>query len=171
MLQSVLNKSWRQHSTKQLYGHLAPITKTIQVRRTRHCWRNKDKLISDILLRSPSGGQKKIGLARTYIQQLCADTVCSLEDLPAAMDDGDVAREGQGDPFLQRDRMMMMMMMVIFIIKRNNVFQTSFSKIRSIQCRIKPKSNLFHLPQFVYDITSCFMQFLNIYEKQIAIIR
>ena len=32
MLQAVLNKSWRQHPTKQqLYGHLSPITKTIQV--------------------------------------------------------------------------------------------------------------------------------------------
>ena len=42
MLRAVLNKSWRQHPTRhQLYGHLPPITKTIQVRRTRHaghCW-------------------------------------------------------------------------------------------------------------------------------------
>ena len=37
MLQAILNKSWRQHPTKQqLYGHLPPITKTIQVRLTRH---------------------------------------------------------------------------------------------------------------------------------------
>ena len=37
MLRAVLNKSWRQHPTRlQLYGHLPPITKTIQVRRTRH---------------------------------------------------------------------------------------------------------------------------------------
>ena len=54
MLRVILNKSWRQHSTKhQLYGHLPPITKTIQVRWTRHaghCWRSKDKLISDGLL-------------------------------------------------------------------------------------------------------------------------
>ena len=35
MLRAILNKSWRQHSTRdQLYGHLLPITKTIQVRRT-----------------------------------------------------------------------------------------------------------------------------------------
>ena len=34
----ILNKSWRQRPSKQqLYGHLPPITKTIQVRRTRHC--------------------------------------------------------------------------------------------------------------------------------------
>ena len=37
MLRAVLNKFWRQHPTRlQLYGHLPPITKTIQVRRTRH---------------------------------------------------------------------------------------------------------------------------------------
>ena len=51
ILQAILNNSWRQHPTKQqLFGHLPPITKTIQVRRTRqtgHCWRSKDKLISD----------------------------------------------------------------------------------------------------------------------------
>ena len=36
MLRAVLNKSWRQHPTRlQLYGHLPPITKTIQVRRTK----------------------------------------------------------------------------------------------------------------------------------------
>ena len=42
MLRAILNKSWRQHPTRhQLYGHLPPITKTIQARRTRHaghCW-------------------------------------------------------------------------------------------------------------------------------------
>ena len=45
MLRAILNKSWRQHPTRlQLYGHLPPITKTIQVRRARpagHCWRSK----------------------------------------------------------------------------------------------------------------------------------
>ena len=36
MLRAILNKSWWQHPTRhQLYGHLPPITKTIQVKRTR----------------------------------------------------------------------------------------------------------------------------------------
>ena len=47
MLRVILNKSWRQHHTRhQLYGHLPPITKIIQVRRTRqagHCWRSKGR--------------------------------------------------------------------------------------------------------------------------------
>ena len=98
MLRAILNKSWRQHPTKQrLFGHLPPITKTIQVRRTRragHCWRSKDELISDILLRGPSHGRAKAGqLARTYIQQLRADTGCSLEDPPETTDNGEEWQE------------------------------------------------------------------------------
>ena len=87
MLRAILNKSWRQHPTRhQLYGHLPPITKNIQVRRTRHaghCWRSRDELISDVLLWTPTYGRAKAGLpARTYIQQLYEDTGCSPEDLP-----------------------------------------------------------------------------------------
>ena len=45
-----------------------------------YCWRSKDELISDILLWTPSHGQTKAGQpSRTYIQQLCADTGCSLK--------------------------------------------------------------------------------------------
>ena len=65
ILRAISNKSWRQHPTRhQLYGHQPPISKTIQVRRTRHaghCWRSKDELISDILLWTPAYGQAKIG--------------------------------------------------------------------------------------------------------------
>ena len=95
MLRAILNKSRRQHTTKkQLYGHQPPITKTIQVRRTRHagqCWRSRDELISNILLWIPSHDRAKKGRpARTYIQQLCEDTGYSPEDLPEAIAD----REG-----------------------------------------------------------------------------
>ena len=101
MPRAILNKSWRQHLTKQqLYSHLQSITKTIQVRRTRrtrhaeHYWRSWEELISNTLLWTPSHGRAKVGWpARTYIQQLCADTGCSLEDLPRAMDDRDRWRE------------------------------------------------------------------------------
>ena len=98
MLQAILNKSWRQHRTRhQLYGHLPPITKTIQVRRTRHaghCWRSRDELISDVLLWIPTHGRAKAERpARTYIQQLCEDTVCCPEDLPEAMNDRKKWRE------------------------------------------------------------------------------
>ena len=124
MLRAILNKSWRQHPTRHLlYGHLPPITKTIQVRRTRHtghCWRRRDELIRDVLLWTPTHGRAKAGRpARTYIQQLCEDTHwvplsyglvphlskklsklllcedtgCCPEDLPEAMNDREKWRE------------------------------------------------------------------------------
>ena len=98
MLRAILNKPWRQHPTRhQLYGHLPPIMKTIQVRRTRHaehCWRSKDELISDVILWTPAYGQSKARWpAWTYIQQLCEDTGCSPENLPKAMNDREKWRE------------------------------------------------------------------------------
>ena len=98
MLRAILNKSWRQHPTKQqLYDHLPPITKTIQVRRTRHaghCWRSRDELINDVLLWTPTYGREKAGRpARTYIRQLCEDTGCCPEDLPEAINDREKWRE------------------------------------------------------------------------------
>ena len=98
MLRAILNKSWRQHPTKQhLYGHLPPITKTIQVKRNRLaglCRRSRGELISTALLWNLSQGRAKAGRPdRTYIQQLCVDTGCCLEDLPEAMDDAEGWRE------------------------------------------------------------------------------
>ena len=98
MLRAILNKSLQQHPTRhQLSGHLPPITKTIQVRRTRHaghCWRSRDELIRDVLLWIPTHGRAKAGRpARTYIQQLCEDTGCCPEDLPRAMNDREEWRE------------------------------------------------------------------------------
>ena len=98
MLRAILNKTWRQHRTKhQLYGHLPPISNTIQVRRARHaghCWRSRNELISDVLLWTPTYGRAKAGRpARTYIQQQCGDRGCSPEDLPEAMNDREKWRE------------------------------------------------------------------------------
>ena len=98
MLRAILNKSWWQHPTKhQLYGHLPHITKTIQVRRTRHaghCWTSRDELISEVLLWTPTYGRAKPGRpAQIYIQYLCEDTRCNPEDRPEAMDDREKWRE------------------------------------------------------------------------------
>ena len=114
------HKSWRQHPTKhQLYGHLPPIMKTVQVRWTRHaghCWRSRDELISDVLQWTPTYGQAKAEQpAQTYIQQLCEDMGYSSEDLPEAMNSqGEVAREGQGYPCWWHDMMMMISCVYIF---------------------------------------------------------
>ena len=121
MLRAILNKSWWQHPTKQqLYGHRPPITKTIRVRRTRnvgHCWRSRDELISDILLWTPSHGRAKARRpAQTYIQQLCADTGCSLEDLPEVMDDREGWRVSVWEIHADGAMMMMMMKLLVTII-------------------------------------------------------
>ena len=98
MLRTILNQSWRQHTTRhQLFGHLPPTTKTIQVRRTRHaghCWKGRNELISDVLQWTPTYGRPKAGRpARTYIQQLCEDTGSRPEDLQGAMNDREKWRE------------------------------------------------------------------------------
>ena len=98
MLRAILNKSWRQHPSKQqLCGQQPPVTKTIKIRRTRYagnCWRSRDKLISDVLLWTPSYGRTMAGCpARTYIQQLYDDTGCSPEDQSIAMNNREAWRE------------------------------------------------------------------------------
>ena len=122
MLRAILNKSWRQHPTRhQLYGHLPPIMKTIQVRRTRHaghCWRRKDELISDVLIWTPTYGRAKAGRpARTYIQQLHEDTGCSPQDLPKAMNDREKWRERVRD-ICASSTMMIYIYIYIYILRR-----------------------------------------------------
>ena len=64
MLQAILNKFWKKYPTKQqLYGHLLLIYKIIKIRQTRYaglCQRNKDELISDVLLLTPSHGRARV---------------------------------------------------------------------------------------------------------------
>ena len=96
MLRAILNKSRKQHPTKQQL-YLPPISKTIQIRQTRytwHYWRNKDELMRDVLLWNSSHGRACVGRpTRTYQQQLCTETGCSLEDLPGTMDNRDERQE------------------------------------------------------------------------------
>ena len=150
----LLNKSWRQLPTRhQLYGHLPLITKTIQVRRTRHaghCWRSRDELISDVLLWTPTYGRLKAGWpARTYIQQLCEDMECSPEDLPEAMNDREKWREGVGYPCLWHDMMMMMMMILspatgelegrvgALTLLWQRAYEKENSEFKSVKCHFK----------------------------------
>ena len=76
-------------TSQQLYGHLLPISEISKLNEQNegHYWRSKDELISNILLWTLSHGQAGVRWpARTYLQQLCTDTGCSLEDLQEAMD-------------------------------------------------------------------------------------
>ena len=122
MLPAVLNKSWRQHPTKQqLYGHLTPISKTIPIRLARHTghyWKSKGDLISDVLPWNSSHGQAKVGRpAWTYLKQHCTDTRCSMKNRLDVIDDRDKeAGEGQGNLCL-RHAMIMMIYIYIYIFR------------------------------------------------------
>ena len=68
---------------------------------------NKDKFISDILLWISTHGHANVDQsAKIYIYQLCADTGCSLEALPRAIDDRD-GWEGQGTLCSQHNLVML----------------------------------------------------------------
>ena len=98
MLRAVLNKSWRHHPTKQqLYGHLPPISKTIQIRQTRHADTPGELRTNSQVMyprRPLSHGRTNFGRpTRIYLQQLCTDTGYCLEYLPGVMDYRDKWRE------------------------------------------------------------------------------
>ena len=111
MLRAILNKSWQQHPTRhQLYGNLHPITKTIQVRRTRHTghsWRTRDELIRDVLLWIPtqkqddqhehtfsSYGRIRDDVLKTYLGRWTigrsGERGSGISVLPARYDDDDI---------------------------------------------------------------------------------
>ena len=161
MLRAILNKSWRQHPTRhELYGHLPPITKTIQVRRTRHaghCWRSRDEFISDVLLWTPTYGWAKAGPpTRAYIQQLCEDTGYSLEDLPEAMNDREKWRERVRDICAGSTTMMMMMMMMMIF----NYYKEYFLKCFYLFISLFVSYNLFGISAF-YDLLTATFQIIE----------
>ena len=92
MLRTVLNKSWKQHLTREkLYSHLPPISQVIKVRRRRHseyCSSCREEHLSDVLWWNPTHRHTSVGRsAKPYINQHCADTAYRLEDLPRAIAD------------------------------------------------------------------------------------
>ena len=91
MLQAVLNKSWRQHPTKlQLYDHLPPIPKTIQVRRTRHA---QEVTTSSHMMRSSRPFHIDEKRQDNQLEPIFNSSVQILEDLPGAIDERDEWRE------------------------------------------------------------------------------
>ena len=139
MLCAVLNKSWKQHPTKQqLYGYLAPISQTIQVRQTTYrayYWKWKDEHHMRHSLMNPYIWMCQCWPTNKGLHQLCAATGCRLEDLPRAMDNRDGWWESQWTPCYLHDLMMMMMILVKYILKHivfqfrlmdNNKFEKTF---------------------------------------------
>ena len=150
MLRAILNRSWRQHPTKQqLYGHLPPITKTIKVRRTRHaghCWRSRDKLISDVLLWTPSHGWAKAEWpARTYIQQLCEDTGVAVRTCRKRWTIGRSGERGSGISMLMArhdDEMMMKYILQITFLNDPELFFFFLHTVKCFQVLLHNSHNL-----------------------------
>ena len=91
MLRAILNNTPQDTNYTATY---LPSRKLSKLDEPGHCWRSRDELISDVLLWTATYGRAKAGRpARAYIQQLCEDTGCSLEDLPEAMYDREKWRE------------------------------------------------------------------------------
>ena len=117
------------------------LSKTIQIRWTRHaryCWRSKDELISDIFQWTFSHGRACVGWpTRTYQQQLCAWSRCSLEDLPRVMDDSDEWRERER--VREINAMMMMMMMIKYYSRtsENTRFLVCWLGTRVLKARVR----------------------------------
>ena len=93
-----------------------------------------DELISNELQWTPPHGQAKVRRsARTYIQQVCADKGCSLEDLPGTMEGRDGWRQRVRYNCAERDMMMMMMMIRVnlnCIFRIKNIFHRWFPKCK-----------------------------------------
>ena len=160
MLRAILNKSWRQHPTRhQLYGHLPPITKTIQVRRTihaGHCWRSRDELISDVLPWNPTYGRAKAGRpARTYIQQLCEDTGCSSEDLPEAMNDREKWRERVRDVRASGTKW--------WCWWWYSILRTILSQMKAALKNYRIIIKLFHIIKPIFDVLKPWVSYPNVY--------
>ena len=86
---AMLNESWKQHPMKQqLYSHLPPISKTIEIRQARYvgfCWKSKDKFTCppmDSCTRTYHCWPTNKNLHKTALY----GHRCSLEDLPEAID-------------------------------------------------------------------------------------
>ena len=95
MLQAILNKSWRQHPTRhQLYCHLPPITKTIQVRRTRHAGQARTNSSMMYSYGPPHMAKEK---QDDQLEYTCSSYVMKPWS-PTRDDEREVAREGQGYP-------------------------------------------------------------------------
>ncbi|KAI8490556.1 hypothetical protein Bbelb_318240 [Branchiostoma belcheri] len=71
---------------------------------------SKEEIVSDVLLWAPKHGHASVGRpCPTYIQHLCEDAGCRLEDLPRTMEDREGGRESQASVKLSRPDEIMMM--------------------------------------------------------------
>ena len=103
---------------------MGSISKTIQIRQIRyvgHCWRNKDEIISGVLLCTSSHRHASVGRpTRTYLQQLSMDTGCSLEVMSEAMDVRDKWQEKIREIHVSSPTLMIISWVSLIIFLRYN---------------------------------------------------
>ena len=84
MLHALLNKSWKEHPTKQqLCSYLPLISHTIQVRQSRHV--GHYKLRSDVVQWIPTYGHTNVMMSRKLTQISSVHLGCCQEELQKAM--------------------------------------------------------------------------------------
>ena len=84
MLLAVLKKSWKQNPKRSMYGCLPSMSEIIHVRWARHAGQYSE-IKTNILAWTPTHGHTSTGWpAKTYMHQLCADTLYSQENSPRA---------------------------------------------------------------------------------------
>ena len=90
MLCAILNKSWQQHPTTELYGSVPKLSDIIREQRTRfasHYWQNKTELVNELLLWIRKHDHTQVGgQFKTYINQLALDTRMQINDLKNAIE-------------------------------------------------------------------------------------
>ena len=100
-------ESQKQHSTKQqLYGHLTPIYKTIQVRWTRlvgSYWRSENDIIIDVLPWTFKQERAAVGrLVSIYLPKACVDTMYFGRPAERNRSEGQMERERERE--IERER-------------------------------------------------------------------
>ena len=84
------------HKTAGVQPLNTHLKKNIRVKRTRHarhCWRNKDEIISVVLLETSTHGRRPSWPTSNDLHQLCADIGCGLGDQLGAIDERERERE------------------------------------------------------------------------------
>ena len=78
--------TWKQHPTKQQLNDYLPPIQVKQTRHVGHCWRSRNKLVSNVLLWTPTRRHIGVGQpAKNHINQLYVNTGHSLEELQKAI--------------------------------------------------------------------------------------
>ena len=104
--EALLNEQGRTRKWRSSMDPRRPLTSHLKNhssksnKHAKHCWRNKDELVNDVLLWTTYPWTRQCWLTSKNLYQLDAGTGCRLEDMPRAMDD----RGGERDKEREREK-------------------------------------------------------------------